>query len=114
MGLYKSTERCKQLEMEKLKQLGNLIKEKKRDKEERRRQWEHNEIGDEIIHRWTESLKETGQAYLKLTKGKKKQLDVLIQQQKQYKIRNKKWKVEYEEQLDILHQQQDQYKDKNE
>ena len=35
--LYKSLEHCKQLEIEKLKQLDNLIKEKKQDQEEYRR-----------------------------------------------------------------------------
>ena len=59
------------------------------------------------IHQWTENLKETGQAYLKLTKEKKKQLDVLIQQQKQYKIENKKRETEQVEVLQELEEEQE-------
>ena len=44
--MYKYMERCRQLETEKLKQLNDLIEEKKQDKEECQRQMERNIITD--------------------------------------------------------------------
>ena len=60
-----------------------------------------------------EKLNENVKVYKNGLVTTKKQLDVLFQQQKQYKNEKKQGKVEYKEQLDILHQQQDQYKDEN-
>ena len=79
MGLYKSLERCIQLEMEKLKQLNDLIKEKKRDREEHQHWAECNKIVDEEAHQLTENLKSTRQAYLNRIIAKKKQLNIIIQ-----------------------------------
>ena len=97
--LHKSLEHCKLLEMKKLKQLDNLIEEKKQEEEECRRQMKRNKILDK-------KYKHNMNAFLKARdvnrlseKKKLKQLDVLIQQQKQYEIKNKQRKMENEEKL---------------
>ena len=55
-------------------------------------------------NRWMKQLKETRQAYLNRITEKKKQLSVLMQQQKQYKNKNEQQKMKYEEQIEALHQ----------
>ena len=50
--------------MEKLKQLNDLIKEEKQDREQCWRQWEHNKRIDEEAQCWTEQVKDTREAYL--------------------------------------------------
>ena len=52
-------ESYRQLEMEKLKQLDNPIKETKQDKEECQRQMEHNKIVDEKDNRYKREVNET-------------------------------------------------------
>ena len=50
-------------------------------------------------------MNETIKAYLNRIREKEKQLDVLLQQQKQYKIKNKQRKVEYEKILGELEEE---------
>ena len=78
LELYESLERSKQLEMEKLEQLDNLIEEKQQNREERGRQRERNKIIDEKNDRWRNMMNKTVQAYSNGVKEKQKQLDVLI------------------------------------
>ena len=65
--------------MEKLKQLNDLIEEKKQDREERWRQMERNKIADEKDNQWMKKLNENVKAHENKIIAKKKQLDVLFQ-----------------------------------
>ena len=58
-------------------------------------------------------FKENVRTYEKLIKEKKKQIDVLLQQQEHYKNENERQKADYKEHLNFVHQMQDQYKDEN-
>ena len=111
MELHKSLECCKLLEMKKLKQLDDLIEEKKQDKEERRCRIDGNKIDDAADIRWMKRLKENAKAYNKLIKDKKKQVNALLQHIEHHKNENERQKADYEEQLNSVCQMQDQYKD---
>ena len=104
--LYESLERSKQLEMEKLEQLDNLIEEKEEDREERRRRRKRNKIINEKDNQWRKMMNKTVQAYEKGLIAKQKQLDMLIQQQKQYEIENKNRETKIVERLQDLEEEQ--------
>ena len=65
--------------MEKLKQLDDLIKEKKQDQEERRRQIDRKKIADENEHWWMKQFKENVRTYENLIKETKNQTHALLQ-----------------------------------